>query len=115
MKISNFSKNEITDRLEEFAKKLNQTAQQVVIQDPVAFADQIRRKGSELLAILKSSLFKGRARVSRPEFLRAQIKKKVIENLDESIQYPEVIDEVVNTLVQAAKEDPHYRKLLGIE
>jgi len=115
MKIYNLDHRQITHRLEEFARKLNQTAQQVVIQDPHMFAEQIRKKGAELLSILKATLFREKARVIRPEFLRARIKKRVIANLDEDFQYPEVIEVVTDSLVQAAQQDPRYRKILGLE
>ena len=77
--------------------------------------EQIRKKGAELLSILKATLFREKARVIRPEFLRARIKRRVIDNLDEDFQYPEVIDVVTDSLVQAAKQDPRYRKILGLE
>jgi len=115
MKIYKLDHQDITHRLEEFAKRLNQTAQQVVIQDPQAFAEHIRKKGSELLSILKATLFREKARVIRPEFLRARIKRRVIDNLDEDFQYPEVVDVVTDSLVQAAKEDPRYRRMLGLD
>src|SRR5262245_46613081 len=115
MKITNFGKNEIAVKLEEFARKLNQTAQQMGMQDPQAFAEQIRKKAAELLSILKSTLLQGRSRVSPPEYFRTRIKKRVMENLEESFQDPELIDQITDSLFQVAKEDPYYRYLLGLE
>jgi predicted nucleotide-binding protein (sugar kinase/HSP70/actin superfamily) len=115
MKISNFRKNEIAVRLEEFARKLNQTAQQMGMQDPQAFAEQIRKKAAELLSLLKTTLFQGRIRVSRPEFFRTRIKKRVMENLEETFQDSDLIDQITDSLVQVAKEDPYYRRLFSLE
>jgi len=115
MKITNFGKSEIALRLEEFARKLNQAAQQVVIQDPQAFAEHIRKKGAELFSILKTTLFPQRARLSRPEYYRSRIKKRVTESLEDALQDAEVIEQITDSLLQAAKEDPYYRRLLGLE
>jgi hypothetical protein len=115
MKINNTNKNDILARLEEFAHQLNETAQRVVIQDPQGFAEQVRKKGAELFILLKSTFFRGRARISRPEFLRSRIKKRVMENLEDGFQYPEVADVITDVLIQAAKEDPYYRQLLDLE
>lgn len=115
MKILNTGKNEILERLEQFAHHINQTAQQVVIQDPSAFAEQIRRKGVELFQILKATLFRDRARVSHPEFLRARVRKRVAENLEDDFQYPEVVEVITDCLIKAAQSDPYYRQLLGLE
>ncbi|MBL7685465.1 MAG: hypothetical protein JNK65_05460 [Deltaproteobacteria bacterium] len=114
MKIGNFDKQAIGSRIEEFAKKVNQTAQKVH-QDPLALAEQVRKKGAELLSLLKTNLLKSRSRSINPEFFRAQIRKKVSESLEEALRTPELIDEITNTLIQAAKDDPRYRKMLGIQ
>ncbi|GEM_PF-3453414 len=115
MKITDLSKGEILLRLEEFAKKLNQTASQVVIQDPQIFAEQLCQKGTELFAILKANLFRARARSATPEFWRSRIRKRVVANLEEEFQYPEVVEAVTDSLILAAKEDVRYQKLLGLE
>lgn len=109
------SKNELIQRLEEFASKLNETARQMVISDPHVFAEQVRRKGVELFGMLKSSLFfKERARSSRPAYMRGQVKKKVIDSLEDEYLYPEVVEAVTDTLISAAESDPHYRRVLGL-
>jgi hypothetical protein len=115
MKITNFRKNEIAVKLEEFARKLNQTAQQMGMQDPQAFAELIRKKAAELLSTLKSTLLLGRTRHPRPEFFRTRIKKRVLESLEEDFQDPELIDQITDSLLQAAKEDPYYRRLFDLE
>jgi len=107
-------KTELVEKLEEFARKVNQTAQHMIIQDPPAFAEQVRQKGLELLGILKASLFKERARV-RPEYYRTRVRKKVTENLADCYHSEELVDLVTNTLITAAKEDSSYRRILGIE
>lgn len=114
MKIQAPNKNELKNRLEQFASKLNETARQMVIADPHVFAEQVRRKGVELFVLLKSSLFKERASSSHPAFLRAQVKKRVINSLENEFLYPEVVESVTDTLIQAAQVDPHYRRVLGL-
>jgi len=108
-------KTELIEKLEEFARKVNQTAQHVIIQDPPAFAEQIRQKGLELLGILKSSLFKEKARVSRPEYYKTRVRKRVSENLAECYQSDEFVEIVTNRLIAAAQEDKSYRRMLGLE
>ncbi len=115
MKVTNENKNDFLVRLEAIASKLNDSARQMVIADPQIFAEQVRRKGVELFGILKASLFRERARVSRPEFMKSKVKKKVIENLEDEFLYPEVVEVVTESLIQAAKSDPYYKRVLGLE
>lgn len=114
MKIERNSKNELLNRLEQFASKLNETARQMVIADPHVFAEQVRRKGVELFGMLKYSLFKERARATQPAFMRAQVKKRVIDNLESDYLYSEVVEAVTDTLIAASQADPHYRRVLGL-
>ncbi len=114
MKVEQNQKNQFINRLEQFASKINETAHQMVIADPQIFAEQVRRKGVELFALLKSSLFKERARSARPAFMRAQVKKRVIDSLEDEYLYPEVVETVTDTLILAAQADPHYRRVLGL-
>ncbi len=114
MKIEQNQKSEFKNRLEQFASKLNETARQIVISDPQIFAEQVRRKGMELFGLLKSSLFKERARSVNPSFMRAQVKKRVIDSLEDEYLYPEVVETVTDTLILAAQADPHYRRVLGL-
>lgn len=114
MKVERNQKNELISRLEQFASRLNETARQMVIADPQVFAEQVRRKGVELFSMLKSSLFRERARSVRPAFMRSQVKKRVIDNLEDEFLYPEVVETVTDVLIQAAQSDPHYRRVLGL-
>lgn len=114
VKIQSHNKNELRVRLEQFASKINETARQMVIADPQIFAEQVRRKGVELFSLLKSSFLKNKMNTYRPAFLRAQVKKRVIDSLENEFLYPEVVDTVTDTLIQAAQVDPHYRRVLGL-
>ena len=113
MKISNFIKEDILTRIEQVTKKVGKTTGQLN-QTPQLIAEQLRQKGSELFSIL-SPLFRARARTVRPEFLRGQIRKRVKKHLVGLFQEEEIIEVVTDCLVKAAKEDPYYRELLGLE
>lgn len=116
MKINNDPKNDLLIRLERFASKFNETARQMVASDPQILAEQVRRKGLELLGLIKSNLFfKERARASRPEYMKSRVKKKVIENLEDEFLYPEVVEAVTDSLIQAARMDSHYKRSLGLD
>lgn len=114
MKIQTPHKNELRVRLEQFASKLNETARHMVIADPQVFAEQVRRKGVELFSLLKLNFFKNKNNTYRPAFVRTQVKKRVIDGLENEFLYPEVVETVTDTLIQAAKSDPHYRRVLGL-
>lgn len=112
MKITQHFKNDFVGRFEDLARKLNQTAPQMVAQDSQALAEHLRVRASELFSIVKNTLFRPRMTALPPELLRRQVRKKVFEYLEEEFHYPEVIDGITDCLVQVAEEDPRTRRVL---
>ncbi len=103
MQINGSHKNdEVTTRLMDFAK-------QVMIQDPQNFAAQLQRRAGELFDILKTTLSRVTVSYESPQMLRSKARKKVLENLEDSLRQKEIVDALAETL----SEDPQFRRIFG--
>lgn len=68
-------------------------------------SEEARKQGALLSGIVK----KGRAKMARGEMFE-KARAKVQKNLDPAFDNPDIVDEVTERILEAALNDPHYKK-----
>ena len=100
--------NSVGQGAQTFEKKAR--AKLIDVTDAASLNEEARRKSLELLSMTP----KGSVKVDRFPFSSStRIRKKVKKNITPFYDTAEIMDEITERVVEAAKEDPFYKKLFG--
>ena len=87
-------------------EKKDKKARLIDVTDGIHMSEEARRKSMEFFSIAN----RGGQKVNRPP-LWSQVRKKVKGNIADDYNMDEIIDEVTEKILEAAQEDPFYKKL----
>jgi hypothetical protein len=78
------------------------------VTDGVSMTEEAHRRSKELLSVIR----RGGAQIDRLRFW-LNARRRTRGNLADFYDMPDIMDEVTEKIVEAAKEDPFYRKMFG--
>ena len=78
------------------------------VTDGVSMAEESRKRSNELLSVIR----RGGVQIDRLRFW-LNARRRTRGSLADFYDMPDIMDEVTEKIVEAAREDPFYRKLFG--